>query len=210
MFKLGSVWQDLKITRQFIIIATLIFAISIYIGMTNDRFAHFLDVQMAAMGDLVQQIDQSNNPTMSMMVFIFLNNAIKSVAVIFLGAFFGVVPIFFLVINGMLIGYIVKLVADGQIAISLFDLIVKTLLPHGILEIPALIIVAAYGLRLGKLLFHTMGALLTNHNKLDAIGSDYKETLKRCGVMAVYATVVLFIASIIESTFTMWLASTIN
>ncbi|MFC6335076.1 stage II sporulation protein M [Paenibacillus septentrionalis] len=210
MFKLQSVWQDLKGTKQFILIATLIFAISIYIGLTNENFARFLDTQMAAMGELVQQIDKSSNPTLSMLVFIFFNNAIKSVLVMFLGAFFGIVPIFFLVINGMLIGYIVKLTVDGQIAISLFDLIVKTLLPHGILEIPALILVAAYGLRLGKLLFHTMGALLTNHKKLDDIGSDYKETLKRCGVMALYATIVLFIASIIESTFTMWLASTIN
>jgi len=147
---------------------------------------------------------------MSMMIFIFFNNAIKSVMVIFLGAFFGIFPVFFLAINGMLIGYILKLSIDGQMAISLFDLVVKTLLPHGILEIPALIIVAAYGLRLGRLLFSTMWALISNHNKLESIGASYKDTLKRCGVIALYATVVLLIASIIESTFTMWLASTIN
>lgn len=130
--------------------------------------------------------------------------------VIFLGAFFGIFPVFFLAINGMVIGYLLKLSIDGQMTISLFDLVVKTLLPHGILEIPALIIVAAYGLRLGKLLFSTMWALLTNHNRLELIGASYKETLKRCGVVAVYATIVLLIASIIESTFTVWLASTIN
>ncbi|MCM3635635.1 MULTISPECIES: stage II sporulation protein M [Paenibacillus] len=210
MFKLRNVWHDLKVTKQFIIVATIIFAVSIYVGMTNEGFTVFLNNQMNAMGQLVEQIDQSGNPTMSMMIFIFFNNAIKSVMVIFLGAFFGIFPVFFLAINGMLIGYILKLSIDGQMAISLFDLVVKTLLPHGILEIPALIIVAAYGLRLGRLLFSTMWALISNHNKLESIGASYKDTLKRCGVIALYATVVLLIASIIESTFTMWLASTIN
>lgn len=210
MFKLRSVWQDLKQTSQFIAIAFVIFAVSIYIGITNDSFTVFLNTQIEAMRGMVEQLDQSSNPTLSTMVFIFLNNAIKSVMVIFLGAFFGIFPVFFLAVNGLIIGYIVKLTLDGQMMISLFDLIVKTLLPHGILEIPALILVAAYGLRLGKLLFSTMGALIMNHNKLDQIGLQYKETLKRCAVMAVYATLLLLVASIIESTFTMWLASTIK
>lgn len=210
MFKLRSVWQDLKQTSQFIAIAFVIFAVSIYIGITNDSFTVFLNTQIEAMRGMVEQLDQSSNPTLSTMVFIFLNNAIKSVMVIFLGAFFGIFPVFFLAVNGLIIGYIVKLTLDGQMLISLFDLIVKTLLPHGILEIPALILVAAYGLRLGKLLFSTMGALIMNHNKLDQIGLQYKDTLKRCAVMAVYATLLLLVASIIESTFTMWLASTIK
>lgn len=134
MFKLRNVWHDLKVTKQFIIVATIIFAVSIYVGMTNEGFTVFLNNQMNAMGQLVEQIDQSGNPTMSMMIFIFFNNAIKSVMVIFLGAFFGIFPVFFLAINGMLIGYILKLSIDGQMAISLFDLVVKTLLPHGILR----------------------------------------------------------------------------
>jgi len=210
MFKLRTVWHDLKETTQFIVLSLIIFAISIYVGMSNDKFTFFLNSQMDAMRELVGQLDQSSNPTLSMLIFIFFNNAIKSVMVIFLGAFFGIFPVFFLAINGLIIGYLLKLSIDGQMTISLFDLVVKTLLPHGILEIPALIIVAAYGLRLGKLLFSTMWALLTNHNKLELIGASYKETLKRCGVIAVYATIVLLIASIIESTFTVWLASTIN
>jgi len=210
MFKMRNVWLDLKGTTQYIVMAFIIFSISIYVGMSNEKFTLFLDNQMIAMKQLVNQLDQSSNPTLSMMIFIFFNNAIKSVMVIFLGAFFGIFPVFFLAINGLLIGYLLKLAVDGQMNISLFDMIFKTLLPHGILEIPALIIVAAYGLRLGKLLFSTMWALLTNHNKLDLIGASYKETLKRCGVIALYATIVLLIASVIESTFTMWLASTIN
>jgi len=210
MFKISAVWYDIKGTSRLIGVALIIFAVSVYIGITNDNFAFYLSTQLDAMRDVVSKIDESSNPTLATFLFIFFNNAIKCVLVIFLGAFFGIFPIFFLSINGLIIGYVVKLTLDGQSAVSTFDLVVKLLLPHGILEIPALIIVTAYGLRLGKLLYNTMGALLTNHDKLDPIGAKYKETLKRCGVMAVYATVTLFIAAIIESTFTQWLATTIN
>ncbi|URN96230.1 MAG: stage II sporulation protein M [Candidatus Pristimantibacillus lignocellulolyticus] len=208
MFRLRQVWQDLRITRSSIIVATILFTVSMYIGGSNDSFRQFLLMQIDALSELVQEMDQSSNPTLTLIMVIFLNNAIKSVLVIFLGAFFGLFPIFFLLVNGMILGFIIQLSLEGTIDISVWDLIFKTLLPHGILEIPALIVAGAYGLRLGRLLFSTMGALITNHNKLDAIGVAYKETLKRCGVMAVYITIILFIAAIIESTLTMWLAST--
>jgi len=165
-------------------------------------------MQMNSLGDMVKQMNESSNPTLTFFTVIFFNNAIKSVLVIFLGAFFGLFPIFFLAVNGMVLGFIIRLSLDGVVDISLWDLIFKTLLPHGILEIPALIVAGAYGLRLGRLLFSTLWTLITDHNKLDDIGAAYKETLKRCGVMAVYITIILFVAAIIESTFTMWLATT--
>ena len=127
--------------------------------------------------------------------------------VIFLGAFFGLYPLFFVTINGLMIGFLLRMAQDGMLQYSLFDTVVKGLLPHGILELPALVIATAYGLRLGKLLLSTLGALFTNHGKLDSIGMQYKETLKRCGVMTVYLTIVLALAAVIESTLTVWLLS---
>lgn len=212
MFSIKQVWQDIRATRTHIIVATLLFVISAYIGATNESFQQYLNSQLNAMGDLVETINNSSNPTLAMFMVIFLNNAIKAALVIAFGAFFGLFPIFFLTINGLIIGFVIKLASSGNMRVSASDweIVLKTLVPHGILEIPALIIAGAYGLRLGKLLFSTLGALLFDQNKLDTIGRSYKETLKRCGVMTVYMTVVLLIASIIESTFTMWLASTIN
>lgn len=212
MFSIKQVWQDIRATRTHIIVATLLFVISAFIGATNESFQQYLNSQLNAMGDLVETINNSSNPTLAMFIVIFLNNAIKAALVIVFGAFFGLFPIFFLTINGLIIGFVIKLASSGNMSVSAsgWEIVLKTLVPHGILEIPALIIAGAYGLRLGKLLFSTLGALLFNQNKLDTIGRSYKETLKRCGVMIVYMTVVLLIASIIESTFTMWLASTIN
>ena len=208
MFRLKSVLQDLRTTIPHLIVALILFSLSMYIGASNDAFREFLTMQMNSLGDMVKQMNESSNPTLTFFTVIFFNNAIKSVLVIFLGAFFGLFPIFFLAVNGMVLGFIIRLSLDGVVDISLWDLIFKTLLPHGILEIPALIVAGAYGLRLGRLLFSTLWTLITDHNKLDDIGAAYKETLKRCGVMAVYITIILFVAAIIESTFTMWLATT--
>lgn len=72
MFKLRNVWHDLKGTTQFIVLSLIIFAVSIYVGMSNDKFTFFLNNQMEAMRELVGQIDQSSNPTLSMLIFIFL------------------------------------------------------------------------------------------------------------------------------------------
>ena len=205
MFRLKQVWQDLRITVPHIIVAAILFEVSMYIGATNEAFREFLMMQMEAIGGLADQMNDSSNPTLTFMTVIFFNNAIKSILVIFLGAFFGLFPIFFLVVNGMILGFVIQLSLDGTANVSVWDLIFKGLLPHGILEIPALIVAGAYGLRLGRLLFSTMGALITNHSKLDRIGASYKETLKRCGVMAVYITIILFVAAIVESTLTLWL-----
>jgi len=205
MFKLSSVWADLMKTRQFIIVATIIFSVSMYFGATNDGFAAFLDTQIEGIKQLAGKIDNSANPTLTMIKIIFLNNAIKAVVVIFTGALFGLLPVFFLVINGMIIGYILQQTAMSESGITVFELIFKGLLPHGILEIPAILIASAYGLRLGKALFSIFGALLFDQNKLNFIGSGYVLLLKRCGVISIYLVIILLLAAIIEGTITPWL-----
>lgn len=205
MFKFKVFWADIIVTRQYIIAATIIFAISMYLGATNESFAHFLSAQLEGLGQLVDKIDESSNPTLSMIMLIFFNNAIKSVIVIFAGALFGLLPIFFLVINGMVIGFVLQFSANSSMEMSVLELIVKGLLPHGILEIPALLIASAYGLRLGKLLISVFGALLFDQNKLSQIGYQYKSLLQKCGIVSIYLVVALLFAAIIESTVTGWL-----
>lgn len=207
MFKWKYVAKDLGLTRNYIGIAAFLFIAFIFVGMTNDQLSTFLTTQIESLSNIAQRLDNSSNPTLMYILFIFFNNAIKCAMVIFFGAFFGLYPLFFITLNGLMIGFVLKLAQDGLLQYSLFDTIVKGLLPHGILELPALVIAAAYGLRLGKLLFSTIAALVTDHQKLETIGLKYKETLKSCGVMTVYLTITLAIAAIIESTLTVWLLS---
>ena len=78
-------------------------------------------------------------------LFIFLNNAIKGFLIILLGSFFGIIPAFFVFINGELLGQVLGIsvfaAGPGKVLLGI--------LPHGILEIPAIILSAGYGLWIG-------------------------------------------------------------
>lgn len=207
MFSIKEVWADLIYSQKLIWLSCIIFTVAIFIGFTNDALAAFLDMQIQGVAELATIAENANNKTLAFMLIIFINNAVKCVMVIFLGIFFGLYPLFFITINGLIIGYLLKLSASGMLQYNLFDTIVKGLLPHGILEIPALIIATAYGLRMGRLVWKSIVLAIKGGNETNGLGLTYKGTLKRAGVMSVYLTIVLAIASIIESTVTVWLLS---
>lgn len=76
---------------------------------------------------------------------IFLNNSIKSAAAIFLGTLLGVLPVIFLVINGVALGAIVT-VSLGSRGVWQSTM---AILPHGVIELPAVLLATSIGLLLG-------------------------------------------------------------
>ncbi|GBG09329.1 membrane protein [Paenibacillus agaridevorans] len=207
MFKWRTIWRDLKETRGYIAFAAIMFIAGIFIGGSNPAFRSFLDAQLTGLQQLVETVDQAENRTFAMITVIFLNNAIKSIFIIFLGAFLGVIPILFLIINGMVIGYLLDRVAETPDAMPVFELIVKGLLPHGIIEIPAIIIACAYGMRFGILIVRALGSLLFARDKLSDSGDRLVSFMVRVVPVIIMLTAGLLLASIIESTFTGWLLS---
>ena len=86
-----------------------------------------------------------NLNTFQLFIFIFLNNAIKALLMILTGFFFGIVPIIFVFANANLIGVVIAVFGAREG----FLRVVLSLLPHGIFEIPAVLIASGYGLWLG-------------------------------------------------------------
>jgi stage II sporulation protein M len=76
---------------------------------------------------------------------ILLNNSAKSFAVLLSGILFGLVPLLAVATNGYILG-VAYLFASGEVG---YVEAAKTVLPHIVLEIPAVILTAAYGLWLG-------------------------------------------------------------
>jgi len=205
MFKWRLIWEHFKQMNPYIAFGTILFFAGMVIGGTNPAFRAFLDSQLQGLGQLAQLIDDSKNPTITMMVFIFLNNAVKSILVMYLGALFGVLPFFFLVVNGMMIGYLLKTTAELHGGGYVMELIVKGLLPHGILEIPAIIIACAYGMRFGVLVFKAVGSLVFARSKSGNISRELESFVVRTVPVVVILTITLLIAAVIESTITLWL-----
>lgn len=113
-----------------------IFLISAYIGYLFN-------------GDVVEEIFKefgsiANLDPISLFVVIFLNNSLKSLLAILLGFFFGIFPIFFVSVNGYILGAVFSIKKD----LGLIKLLLA-ILPHGIIEIPAILIASSYGVHLG-------------------------------------------------------------
>lgn len=205
MFKWRPILDHFKQMNPYIAFGFILFLAGMVIGGTNPAFKAFLNNQLEGLEQLSNIIDQSDNPTLTSIIVIFLNNAIKSIFVMYLGALFGILPFFFLVVNGMVVGFLLQRVAEVHGGGYVFELVVKGLLPHGILEIPAIIIACAYGLRFGVLAFKGLGSFIFARSKTAGIGRELEVFVIRTVPVMVILTVSLLIASLIESTITAWL-----
>ncbi|QYR22214.1 stage II sporulation protein M [Paenibacillus sp. sptzw28] len=201
MFALREIFGHLKTMRHYLIFSVVIMLAGFVVGATNSSFDSFIQGQIAGLRQMAESIEANNNSTLWFIVFIFFNNAIKAILVMYLGSLLGIVPFIFLTINGMMIGYLVSK-ASEQGGGVLYTLIVKGLLPHGILEIPAIIIACAYGFRFGKIMLQGLGALFV---RKIGWGKELEQFVIRTLPVMVLIVCMLLVAAVIESTITVWL-----
>jgi stage II sporulation protein M len=194
---LNQIWLDFLITKHYLIAAALVFVASWYLGASGSDMNGFLQGSAESMGGIAQKIANSNHPQLYLFLFIFFNNAFKVWLFIFMGAFLGIWPLCVLVINGMMLGYVLT----AQTEFSSFELFMKGILPHGILELPAIIIACAYGIRFGGLLIKSF-FMLFNEEKRGKAGPEIVHFLKLALPVGLILVIVLFVAAIIESTIT--------
>lgn len=192
---------DLAKMKGYVAVAAVLFFGGGVVGYATDILDPFLLGQAKSMRELVEKLDRTNNSQVWMFLFIFFNNFVKAVAVVFLGALFGIFPVFLLVVNGMLIGYLVSVASEAGVDVG--PMIVRGILPHGLLEITAIVIAAAYGLRYGSLVFRELAGALRGR-KGDERGElkQFHGSLARLTAFLFFS---LLLAAFIESTVTFWL-----
>ncbi|WP_246873883.1 stage II sporulation protein M [Paenibacillus dendritiformis] len=200
MLSLRSWWKTLAELRWYLVASVLLFAAGYVLGNRLEGLQEFVTGQLAGLGQVKEQLMKSENQELSFFVFIFYNNAIKAVIIMFAGFLFGLLPAFFLVVNGMVMGFLLRMMELlGQ---NITENVVKGLLPHGILEIPAILIAAAYGMKFGVLVMQKLFGSRLRRSDISLMA-----WAKRTGAGAVWVTVVLLIAALIESTVTFRLMS---
>ncbi|WP_254280152.1 stage II sporulation protein M [Haloarcula marina] len=122
-------------------------------------------------------------------------NNLVAMLVMLLGAVsVGIVTVFGLVLNGLVIGAVVGLAVQ-----QVDPLVVAALLvPHGVIEIPALLVVAAIGLRFGRLTVRYLRGLE------DELLTE--RDLREAGWLVAIAAVMILVAAYIEATVTLEIA----
>jgi stage II sporulation protein M len=130
-----------KALKPYLLILSLLFVASFLVGVVvvpaaKAQAATIYQAIAEALGEL---------PGGSLFVQILMHNFIAALLIIVLGSFFGIIPVLAICGNGFVLGLVFRLAAD---TVGYAEASVR-ILPHGLLEIPALLISSAYGLWIG-------------------------------------------------------------
>ncbi len=137
-------WEYMKDSRKYLAAVAILFVAAVLLGFFAPIF--FVDTIRNLLKNLVDETKDMNFP--QIFIFIFQNNLKTSFLGILLGFFLGVIPLFYAVTNGYIIGFVAAITAQ-----VLGGSVLLRLLPHGIFELPALVIALGVGLRLGTFFF---------------------------------------------------------
>jgi len=173
--------------RLYVPAATLVLVASTVVGFLLGSAVPIESLAMADAGP--------NNPFPPLTTVDLAINNLIAMLVLSLGAVsLGLVTILGLVVNGLLIGAVVGIAVQQVEPL----VVVMLILPHGVLEIPALLIASAVGLRFARLTIRYIRGLedtLVTHRDL-----------REAGWILIAAALLILVAAYIEANITLELA----
>jgi stage II sporulation protein M len=174
----------LKSIRNYIAVSIFLFALTAVMGY----FAAALDPELAA--QWTKQLEAlkwiMDQPPILIMMIIFFKNLLACALSVLLGIGLGLVPLMVVTTNGFLLG----IVAYGAIQKAGVLYLMAGILPHGIIELPVVLLSIALGFRLGYLL-----VMAAAKEEADLAG----ETRIALHFLVRWITPLLFLAAAIET-----------
>ncbi len=140
----------LKSIRVFIGISVLIFAVTVVMGYYAAQLNSDLATSMLQEFQMLKWITQLPLPLL--MVVIFLKNLLSCIMSVLLGLGMGIVPLIVDTSNGFLLGIVLYNVLQKEGLLYFLAGVV----PHGVIELPTVLMSIGIGLRLGYLLALTV------------------------------------------------------
>jgi len=131
--------------KKYILFSLYVFAISTLIGYI---FAQNNPVEIR---EIIKNISEAllldeEMTSLQLFFFIFQNNVSKLFIILPLGIFAGIIPFFSIFTNGLILGIFTQ-IASQEVS---WLFLIFGIMPHGIIEIPVLIVSSAIGMRIGK------------------------------------------------------------
>jgi stage II sporulation protein M len=134
-------WKYLKQSKNYILFILVIFLFSAIIGAYYQP-AEVTNIVRELLQELIEQTQGLN--TWQLIVFILNNNLQTSFFAMIFGIVLGIIPVLITFSNGYLLGFVMEKAITAQGTSTLLQL-----LPHGIFELPAVIIALAIGTKFG-------------------------------------------------------------
>jgi len=182
--------------RNYLLTATLLFALGLGLGvMAVIYYPEAIEQAFRLIGEQLEQLgkDILESPLGQGILILFWHNLRAVLLVAIIGLALGVYPAFSMLFNGLIIGVVgVLSVQNSSLATFLAGI-----LPHGVFEIPALLLGAAIGLRLG------LGPLVARKRSTFAspgltTWQGYGQELRDALVMLSLVVLLLAVAAAIE------------
>jgi stage II sporulation protein M len=131
--------------RPFLFTTVLLFALGSIAGSLLAGHSTFAGLKInESLGGFAQMFINLPKPILALIIF--ANNAVKTLLVIVLGIAFAIVPLVFVLVNGVAIGVVLHLATQSKgLAYSILAIV-----PHGVFELPGVLCGAAIGLMLGN------------------------------------------------------------
>src|SRR5581483_3047856 len=132
-----------ELTRYLVASVVLLLAGALIGVAMAEREPDISSMRQEALSEFVSLFKGLPAPLLALAIF--LNNAVKTLVVIVAGVFAGILPLIFLLING----YVVGIVFHATVHTEGLWTFVAAVAPHGVLELPAVLLGTSIGLMMG-------------------------------------------------------------
>lgn len=189
----GWIWNN----RRYLWLVLIVFVVGIAAGFAEaEPLKAVLTSQLSQLQELAKQAWTRGSPVYTIAV-IFWNNVKAVLMILATGIIAGIPAILGVFGNGALIGFVLAALAEQGVPLG--SLLVFGILPHGIFEIPAFLLAAAFGVKLGWGWWRPQ----PGQTRGEAFRRVFGEAARAAGV----SVVLLAVAALIEGTVTPYLLS---
>jgi stage II sporulation protein M len=192
-----AIWDSFKGKNKYIVFAVFLFITGIVLGYLVFRYNPELVMKniQNLLGNILKigrAMEKQNK--LYITGLIFQNNIKALLFMMFGGVAFGLVPFLGILFNGFAVGTVMAMNFYHGRSLAFF---LAAMLPHGIMELPAIIIAAAFGLKTGaELIFPG------NRSRIELLKQNLQNSVLALGLLVP----LLFIAAAVEAIITPYLA----
>lgn len=179
----GSI-EYLGSIRGYILISVILFFASAASGFTAAEQNPEIAEEWLKELEMLKWI--TDLPPLAITLLIFAKNLLACAMAVLLGVGAGVVPVLVAISNGILVGMVSYHVIQKEGVLYLL----AGILPHGVVELPAVLVSIAIGLRLGHIFIMTM---------IDGDGDLGGEARTAISFLIFRVAPLLFVAAVIET-----------
>lgn len=132
-----------KVFIRNLVVAAGIFVASLVLGTLIGQ--NTIEDLINQLGGLLEPLTPTGNLSVLLLLLLFINNAVKALGLVVSGILLGIPPLFFLGVNGFIIGGMGSMLESA----SGWRYAVASLAPHGVIEIAIILLATALGLTIG-------------------------------------------------------------